>query len=509
MAVGRRLWPDGETPLIGREHTTLGIIRRPPTGGKGAAVDVVSTLGDWYAGGGPLYLRLAGAVRRAVADGRLRPGTLLPAERKLAERLSIGRSTVIRAYDLLRDEDVLESRRGSGTWVAGAEPGDGRVRHDGLQRVAPSIDDDVVDLATASLPAPAELAAALRSLGDGPLGDALLRPGYSHAGVAELREVIAVQFTADGLPTAPSEILITTGAQQAMDLIVRHFTSRGDAVVMEDPSSAGALDLLNEAGCDVHTAPSVASGGAGPITEVLRRRSPQLVYLQVPLGPEGTMARGGDIVTLAARLPAATVVVEDASLRDLAFDSDPPPYLAAKAPADRVLTVGSMSKVYWGGLRVGWIRGAEKIIERLARTKARADLGTPVLSQHVSAWMLRRRDGVLSARLEQIRASRDALTAALTERLPDFDWTPPDGGLTVWALMPHGTSEPFAELAHAHGVLVATGESLSPSGRNSDRLRLSYAPPPEVIRQGVDRLARAWSDFDRRTGTTSTKGPAR
>lgn len=473
-------------------------------------MDVVSVLGDWYSGDGPLYRRLAEAVRRAVADGRLQPGVLLPPERKLADRLSIGRSTVIRAYGILRGDGVLESRRGSGTWVAGAEPGKGRVSHDGLQRVAPSIDDDVVDLATASLPAPAELTTAIRALGEGPMREVLLRPGYSHAGVSELREAIAAQFTAEGLPTAPREILITTGAQQAMDLIVRHFASRGDAVIMEDPSSAGALDLLREAGCVVHTAPSVASGGAAPISEVLRRRSPQLAYLQVPLGPEGVMAGAGDIVTLAGRLPAETVVVEDASLRDLAFAGHPPPpYLAARAVGDRVLTVGSMSKVYWGGLRVGWIRGAEKVVERLARTKARADLGTPVLSQHLAAWMLHHRDRVLAARLEQIRISRDALGSALTELLPQFTWTWPDGGLTVWVLMPHGTSEPFAEVAHECGVLVATGESLSPSGRNSDRLRLSFAPPPEVIREGVHRLASAWNEFNRRTGAASMKGTTR
>ncbi|WP_198586867.1 aminotransferase-like domain-containing protein [Glycomyces xiaoerkulensis] len=469
-------------------------------------MDVPSTLGDWYEADGPLYARLAESMRRAVADGRLQPGTIVPAERKLADRLAIGRSTVIRAYDLLRDEGVLQSRRGSGTWVAGAEPGEGTVRHDGLQRVAPNIDEDVIDLATASLPAPAELAAALRSLGEGPMRRVLLRPGYSHAGVAELREAIAEQFSAEGLPTGPREVLVTTGAQQAIDLIVRHFTSGGDDVVMEDPSSAGALDLLREAGCVVHTGRSVASSGAAPIIEVIRRRAPQLVYLQVPFGPEGAMVRAGDMVTLAGRLPAEPIVVEESSLRDLTLGEAPPPYLAAKASGDRVLTVGSMSKVYWGGIRVGWIRGAEKLIERLARTKARADLGTPVLSQHLAVRMLRRRRTVLAARLEQIRASRDALAQELAEHLPEFEWTLSDGGLTIWVRMPRGTSEPFAEVAHRYGVLVATGESLSPSGQHSDCLRLSYAPPPEVLREGVARLAAAWNEFDDRTGLDRTKG---
>ena len=158
-----------------------------------------------------------------------------------------------------------------------------------------------------------------------------------------------------------------------------------------------------------------------------------------------------------------------------------------------MLTVGSLSKLYWGGLRIGWLRGPERLIHRLARRKAMEDLGSSVLSQVVAVRLLENADAFTKLRREQVEERLDAMTRGLSRRLPDWTWKKPAGGLTLWARLPRGNAAEFAQVAARQGVAVLPGSVCSPSNGFTDHLRLAFVPEPAEIREGIERLARAWS----------------
>lgn len=195
------------------------------------------------AGERPGYRALAQGVRTLLLDGRIPLHTRLPAERELATALGVSRATVTSAYDLLREGGYAHSRRGAGTWTElpeGQRPASVAVFPAG---------DDVIDLAVAAPGAPeAELADALAAAST-LLPRHASTPGYHPYGLPELRAAVAERFTRRGLPTLPEQILITSGAQQAVSLTLGLLARAGDRVLVENPSYPNALDALNRAGC--------------------------------------------------------------------------------------------------------------------------------------------------------------------------------------------------------------------------------------------------------------------
>lgn len=473
--------------------------------------NILDVLGGWSMHSGPLYRRLATAIQRAIANGEIAPGTALPAERHLAKSLALGRSTVVGAYDLLRAEGLLESKQGSGTWVAGAvRSASGRTApQESLRGAALTSSEDpdatMIDLATASLPAAPSVREALAAVNGELLDELLVTSGYSALGLPELRRAVAEVFTHDGVPTTPDQILITTGDQQALSLICSQYLSLGDTALVEDPSSPGILDLLHEAPVAIRSAPSLSRAGGRGILELMAKAHPALIYLFPSLGPEGLASDEAELRTFASGLRALTgVVVEDTGSRYLLARDDRPSLLSRVAPDANVLTVGSMSKVFWGGLRIGWVRGDENAILRLSRAKSRADLGTPMLSQLVAAWLLRRLDDASDARVSELNARREAALEVLGRVLPDFACEVTDGGGTLWLGMPRGASRPFTEVAKRHGVAVVPGAALSASGASDGYLRVALGPDAAGFEEGIARLARAWAQYDQR----STRGGA-
>lgn len=463
-------------------------------------MNTYDAIGEWMLQGGPLYQRLATAIRDAVIRGDLLPGTVLPAERHLAHGLSVGRSTVVGAYDVLRAEGVLASKQGSGTWVAGAARNSASRSQpqESLTRAALSAGEKLIDLATASLPAAPEVAEALRALA-GELSDPLLaQTGYAALGLAEARRAVATMFTRDGLATSPEQILITTGDQQALSLIGAHLLDSGDTVLVEDPTSAGLLDLVRRMPVVVRGTRSLSSAGATALVTAVRKADPKLVYLITSLGPEGRITPTEELQTLARGLRDFTgTVVEDASSR-LLIRQEHPKYLASLVgDSATVLTVGSMSKLFWGGLRVGWIRGDENMILRLSRAKARADLGTPMLSQLMSAWLLHRLVEIEASRHAEVSHRARQAAELLGELLPEFELPEDAGALSFWMRLPRGASHPFSEVARRHGVAVVAGASLSVTGASDAYVRVALGVSENAFAEGAHRLARAWEAYDR------------
>src|SRR5690606_32642951 len=152
------------------------------------------------------------------------------------------------------------------------------------------------------------------------------------------------------------QILVTSGAQQSISLIARRFLAVGDVVVVEEPTSAGALDIFSESQAVVRAATGAAVDSVDDVLDAVARARPTLVYLSLPGGVHGGRLEAAQLERLGEHLGRQqSLIVEDAGAYDL--DARPAPHLASVAVDSTVLTLGSMSKLYWGGLRIGWIRG--------------------------------------------------------------------------------------------------------------------------------------------------------
>jgi DNA-binding transcriptional MocR family regulator len=169
-----------------------------------------------------------------------------------------------------------------------------------------------------------------------------------------------------------------------------------------------------------------------------------------------------------------------------------PAPIAAHAPDGSSITIGSVSKVLWAGLRVGWIRAARPVIERLMRVKIGADMGSPIPSQRMTATLLPRMGEAVEERRASLTQGYEALSAALSEHLPDWTWDEPRGGCTLWVQMPGGDARALGQVAQRCGVNVVPGQVLSAEGRHADRLRLPFVHDPSVISEAVRRLSVAW-----------------
>ncbi len=470
---------------------------------------VAAELGDWTLGTGPLFRRLARALAAAVDRGALAPGARLPSERALAAATWSSRGTAVAAYDLLVGDGVIERRRGSGTFVAEPDPGPDRrglpVDREGsalLARLvgsgtgaAPST-TGVIDLSIAVLHDPAGLPPVTVATDD--LDD--LVAGESPWGLLALREAVAEQLTRDGLPSTASQVVITTGAQQAISVAAACWVRPGDTVVVDDPTYPGALAAFRAAGAEVVGVPVDADGvDLGALAAALAQR-PALAYVQSHgHNPTGSVLsdhrrrRVAELVT-ENRVP----LVEDIALAGLAWGRGPgravPPIAAAVGDHPAVVT-GSLSKTFWSGLRVGYARAPEPVAARLARVKATQDLGSSSVSQLLAARLLAHPDtpAFLAHRNARLERRRRVLTEHLRGRLPEWRWDEPAGGLSLWVRLPTPNAERVAHLALRHGVAVATAEGLSPGGGHPDRLRLSFALPEPLLAEAVDRLAAAWA----------------
>lgn len=188
-----------------------------------AAPELLEVLGDWANRPGPLYRRLAAAVRDAAAEGNLAAGDRLPSERDLAKALAVSRATVVSAYDDLRAESIVDSRQGSGTRIrrGTARERTGRVRGGTATAIVQRLIDappEVISLSNVTAPGAGVLAEELKSLVDQDLADVLAESGYHPHGLPSLREAIAARYTAAGLATGTDQLVVTTGASQAIAL---------------------------------------------------------------------------------------------------------------------------------------------------------------------------------------------------------------------------------------------------------------------------------------------------
>ncbi|MEV4108304.1 PLP-dependent aminotransferase family protein [Nonomuraea sp. NPDC049695] len=448
------------------------------------------------AGTRPAYRHLAQAISALILDGRIALHVKLPAERELATALNTSRPTITAVYNLLRESGYAHSRQGSGTWTALPE---GRTPK-GLAR-ALTLPNTAIDLARAAPGLPeSTLTDALARIAP-QLAEHAHTPGYHPYGLPELRTAIAERFTQRGLATVPEQILVTSGAQQALTLVLGLVCRPGDRVMVENPSYPNALEAIRRARLRPVAVPVTDSGWDIEIIEsTLRQMVPRLAYLipdfHNPTGllmPDQERAR----VLRAAQRSGAWLVIDE-TLGELALDVPaPPPFASRAAPggAGQVITIGSMSKTHWGGLRIGWLRAPSQLVTELAGQRIANDLGGSVVDQLLAVALLPRAAELLPHRLEQMRERRAALAAALSERIPTWTWRLPPGGLSLWVDLGEPIASALAEAAPDYGVRIEGGAYFSTDpGIFEQRLRIPYTLPPDTLREAVHRMATALAD---------------
>ena len=445
------------------------------------AARLTELLGPWRRDGTSRE-RLAAALRSLILDGQVAIESRLPAERTLASALGVSRATVTGAYDQLREEGYMTSRQGSGSWVT--LPGGHRAAPDAI------VGGPGLDMRIAALPAPAVLedlfGAAARELPRW-----LDHHGYDPLGLPPLRSAIAAWFERRGLPTRPEQIIVTNGAMHGLDLSIRATLPRGRRVLVEVPSYPVALDALRAA-ARLAPVPVTREGwDLDALVTISRSHRPAVAYLMPDFhNPTGVLTdEASRRRAMRALRSAGTVVVIDETFVELNLDGVDMPAPAASFGDERTITVGSLSKAVWGGLRVGWARGDPALIHRLMAARATSDMSGPLFEQIVATHVLRRLDEILIERRAMIRRRRDALAGALDRRLPEWRYALPAGGMFLWAELPEPVSTSLSLAAGEQDLQITPGPRYAAAGVLERHLRLPFTLAPAQLERAVEILA--------------------
>ncbi|PSL05391.1 GntR family transcriptional regulator [Haloactinopolyspora alba] len=423
--------------------------------------------------------RLTEVLRDLIGADALSAGARLPSERELAKAVDMSRGTVAGVYRTLCAQGWCERRHGSGTYVR--EPVDAA---DGVRRIERLMrrDAGLIDLSKSVVPDASHLPVPALDVAE------LLRTpsGHGYDALGDSRLLAQLRRRTDADP------LVTAGAQQGIALAARCVVRAGDVVLVDEAAYPGALAVFRRRGAQVVT---VADDGGGMAPEAFReavvRHRPACAYVLPVHNPTGRVVEPDRMAAIAVTAREHEVsLIEDRTLAEITFGSTAAPPCTTAHP-DGTIVVDSLSKVLWGGLRIGWVTAAEPLLARLVELKHEADLATSVVGQRMAAAVLERAD--VDQWRQELARRRDRFTAALGERLPTWTWDVPDGGLSLWARLPRTDTDAFAEAARGHGVAVAPGSVFSPDGRQRDRLRLSFAPGDELLDEAVAALSRAWS----------------
>ncbi len=469
-----------------------------------------------------MHRQLESLLRALIAAGRLGPGQKLPATRELALAAGVGRNTVTQAYATLAEAGLVSAHVGQGTFVvrrsggpAGGAPTPARgfvweslfaatgraprlprdisareprlPRDDSARQPRLRFDFRPGRVDGAALPRDAlrrAFARATRELGT-------LANSMDPFGLRALREEIARALVGRGVECGADDVLVSAGAQQALDLVARALLEPGDAVAIEQPGYFGAALAFGGRGA---TLVPVGVDGEGLRTDelarVLRARRVKFVYVtpavQCPTGVVMSAQRRADLLALADEHQAP--ILEDDYDAQLRLGARTTPALAASDAAGRVIHVGTVSKALFPGLRLGYVVAAPRLRERLALDALASCFGVSPLVQALLLELVR--VGALERHVRRMRrayAEREAAFAeALAGALPGgASFVRPAGGTSLWlTLAPAIDAEAVHERARAAGIAYGRGEAFFLDGRGAEHLLLSFAchPPAELAR---------------------------
>ncbi|MCI0711096.1 MAG: PLP-dependent aminotransferase family protein [Chloroflexi bacterium] len=453
----------------------------------------------------PLYHQIASHIRQHIRYGQAPIGTRLPSIRQLASDLGVTRLTVETAYDELRAEGWIETVVGRGTFVARTASQEERINRlssevsprgilEDLQRIS---DIDVLRSLAYAEPDPAlfpvesfwNIIANLK-----PFAQDLM--GYVGAeGDAELRIAISGMLRERGVESGPDDILITTGAAQALTLVTQSLTRRGDVVIVEKPTHITLLHLLEAQGVRPVAIPM---DGHGPnlnwLEQAIVQYQPRCFYtipnFHNPTGTLMSQRRREDLLSLARRYQLT--IIEDDIYGWLPFDT--PIQEPLKALDDSVIYISSFTKMLMPGLRIGFMSSPQPLHNHLLDLKRSNDLFTAALFQAALTTFIR--SGHMRAHLKRVvphyRQRRDQILRSLkTHMPPGVTWTEPSGGFSLWLTLPSHIDAIWVQRrALRLGFAFTPGSAFFPDNSGSQHLRICFAQqPPDIIEEAISVLA--------------------
>jgi 2-aminoadipate transaminase len=324
-------------------------------------------------------------------------------------------------------------------------------------------------------------------------------------GDARLRDRLVALMDAEGVQADPEDVVVTTGAQQALDLLGKIFIDPGDEVAVEAPAYVGALSAFSAYEPRFLTIELDDEGMVVDRLEeaLVRGARPTFVYtvpnFANPAGVTMSLRRREQLVALCRE--ASIPIIEDNPYGMLRFEGDPLPCLRSLDP-ENVIYLGTVSKVFSPGVRVGWALGPQSVVQRLVLAKEAADLcGSSFMMLVTERYLADERwRTTLSTLVDVYRARRDAMLDALEARFPESSsWTHPAGGFYVWvSFADHVDTHAMLAAAVEHRVAYVPGTAFYPDERGRDRMRLAFCYPPEDrIREGIARLGTLLEDEER------------
>ncbi|WP_139487878.1 PLP-dependent aminotransferase family protein [Brevibacillus dissolubilis] len=462
----------------------------------------------------PVYQQIADFIEKRIMYGEYPPGSVLPSERSLAKNLNVNRGTIIVAYDILHSKGIVERIKGSGTkvskdlwglarnripdWSVYVESGSFLPNLPLSQHIREEIHErNLINFASGELaPDILPYESLRRILSQNVFTSSL---GYEHPqGNLSLREGIAEHLhDYKKIECTSQSILITSGAQQALHLIIQCLLKPGDSVAIEDPSYAYSLPIFKSAGIRTYPLP-VSRNGIDPeeIRTLYKKHRIKMVFLNpIFQNPTGVLQPYEDrvkILDIATEL--GIPVVEDDPYSLTPFDESL--QTAALKSLDRngtVLYISSLSKIVASGLRIGWVIGPENVIKRLADAKQLIDFGHSSFSQWVVAEYLRSDSFAdhIDLLKRKLHKKRDIMVSSLQQELSDYvTFDIPEGGIHLWCTLTQELNEyKLLEEALKEGVVFVPGNLL---GSEKGHFRLTFGrTEDDLIHQGIIRLKHA------------------
>jgi GntR family transcriptional regulator of abcA and norABC len=460
-----------------------------------------------------IYKQLAEYIENGIADGTFPPDKPLPSERSLAKDLNINRSTVVAAYDELESNGLIQRTRGSGTtiskdiwgitkkripsWNRYIEAGSFLPNLPVTQRIRKEASDHrLINLASGELSEDLfplkhlrEITATrsfIGSLGyDHPQGNAILRNTITKH-VKQFRRI----------ETNSSSILITSGAQQALHLVVQCLLKPGDAVAIEDPSYNYNQPIFKSAGLKTYFLP-VDKEGINPddLLSVIKKHRIRMIFLnpayQNPTGAFLSKEKRKAILEISSE--HGIPVVEDDPYSLTSFNGEEVTTLKSMDDHGNVLYISSLTKIVASGLRIGWIIGPRAVIERLADAKQQFDFGHASFTQWIANDFLESENfhSHIEKLVKELEKRRDQIAASLSFHLKDqVDFSIPQGGIHLWCRIKKDINEmQLLEESIKRGVIYVPGSTM---GSKKGYVRFTYArEDQESINEGIKRFAEA------------------
>jgi 2-aminoadipate transaminase len=432
----------------------------------------------------PLYRQIYRSIRDKIESGEIETGTRLPPTRELAGSLGLNRTTISAAYELLESEGFVRGYVGRGSFVS--RPGSSLISFSSSR---PS--ELLFPLA--------EFRATCNEVIQSEDAQTILQLG-SPSGYGPLRRYLLDQALKEGTAGDDDDILITSGCQQAYDLLQRVLVPNGETALIEDPVIPGLRNVFQRTGGRLVGIPVGPTGiDLEALRQAIRREKPKLVVVTPNFhNPTGaTLPLVSRRSLLEVVKDSGALLVESDIYGALRYEGDPLPALKQLAPTAGTILLRSFSKLAFPGLRVGWVIAPRAIIDRLTEAKQWSDLHTDQLSQAVlfrfaqSGRLDRHRDRMLDAGRERLRAA----IAACAKHLPQgAEFTRPAGGMNLWVRLPEPLdSGDLLAAAEREGVTYLPGKFFGVSKVEPGGLRISFAGlAPDRIETGIAILGRVF-----------------